>query len=241
MLESPIEYDVDEISKRYTDKIFKLFIDSESPTDNVNESKVATNESPLGYYTTANALHPEKLFKKLDENGIGYKHDTYSNFIEVFVEDIDQAKLVRELSLDMYIFEADDIDDDDLPYIEEDGPGDMMEIKMDDNDQYGTFEEEVDVDEDIIEKAREKRHEETKSDLQDETKKVFNSTSKVEDELEQNEDNFTIHPKGEDFKLMKKMVGEKVDYTILRKVLKENFPGWEDHTESILEAWELIN
>jgi len=96
----------------------------------INESKVATNESPLGYYLICNSLAPDRLFKLLEEKGIEYKHDTYVNFIEVFVKDIEEAQFVREKALDMDIFEADDIKEDDLPYIEEDGPGDIMEIKI---------------------------------------------------------------------------------------------------------------
>lgn len=103
--------------------------------------------------------------------------------------------------------------------------------------------EKEDVDEDIIDKAEEEMHEETEEDLEDETKKVFNTTSKVENELEENkdtEDNFIINPNGADFKLMKDYLGENTNYTELRSFLKETFPGWEKHTESILETWELI-
>jgi hypothetical protein len=96
----------------------------------IKESKVASNDSPLGFYHTCNALSPEMFFEKLEEKGIEYKHDAYANFIEVFVDNLDQAKYAREMALDMDVFEADDIDEDDLQYIEEDGPGDMMEIKM---------------------------------------------------------------------------------------------------------------
>jgi hypothetical protein len=235
-----IEYNMDEISKRYTDKVLELLNGSnESLTEKedvdqdiiesdkekrsekskdeleketkdvfystnqvdkeieqnkeVNESKVATDESPLGYYLTCNALSPKMFFEKLEEKGIEYKHDTYANFIEVFVKDIDEAKYAREIALDMDVFEVDDIESDDLPYIKEDGPGDMMEIKM----------------------------------------------VKL-NENESDDEDFVINPDSEDFKLMKKIVGEKADYTTLRKVLKESFPGWEGHTESILETWGLI-
>ena len=96
----------------------------------IKESKVATNDSPIGFYTIANALSPDEYFKLLEENGIDYKHDTYRNFIEVFVNDEQQAKYAREKALDMDILEADDIEEDDLPYMTPDEIGDVMEIKM---------------------------------------------------------------------------------------------------------------
>lgn len=95
----------------------------------LNESKVASNESPIGFYTIANALSPDDFFNKLDELGIEHKHDGYSNLIEVFVKDINEGSIVRELALSD-IFEADDISDDDLPYMTPEEIGDAMEIKL---------------------------------------------------------------------------------------------------------------
>lgn len=95
----------------------------------LNESKTASNDSPIGYYTIANALMPNKFFEKLDELNINYTHDKYANFIEIFVNNIDEATLVRNLAISD-IFEAKDIDDSMLPYIIDDGPGDIMEIKL---------------------------------------------------------------------------------------------------------------
>lgn len=89
------------------------------------ESKVATDDSPIGFYTIANALEPSILFEKLDELGILYMYDKYSNFIEVLVKNIDEAKVARELVLSD-IFEADDIEPDSLQYINDDA----LEIKL---------------------------------------------------------------------------------------------------------------
>ena len=97
----------------------------------INESKVASDDSPLGYYTTANALMPDELFEKLDELGVEHKHDRYANFIEVFVKDEEEGKKVRKLVLDIDVFEADDIDDGFLEHdVEKGDEGDMLEIKL---------------------------------------------------------------------------------------------------------------
>lgn len=91
----------------------------------LNESKVATDDSPIGYYTIANALEPSELFEKFNELDISYKHYTYSNFIEVLVKDINEAKVARELVLSD-IFEADDIEPESLEYVSDD----ILEIKI---------------------------------------------------------------------------------------------------------------
>ena len=95
----------------------------------LNESKVATEDSPLGFYHISNALMPTKFFKKLDELGIKYNHDAYFNVIEVFVADNNEGSVVRKLALSD-IFEADDIQDDDLPYMTPEEIGDAMIIKL---------------------------------------------------------------------------------------------------------------
>lgn len=65
----------------------------------LNESKVASDESPLGFYTIANALSPDSFFDRLDELGIEHKHDGYSNLIEVFVNDGDDVeKQIKEIN-----------------------------------------------------------------------------------------------------------------------------------------------
>lgn len=95
----------------------------------LNESKVASDESPIGFYHICNSLKPDNFFSKLNELGIEYKHDGFSNFIEVFVSDINEGSIVRELSMSD-IFEADDIAEDDMPYMVPGEIGDVMEIKI---------------------------------------------------------------------------------------------------------------
>lgn len=95
----------------------------------INESKVASDESPIGFYTIANAILPIKFFNRLNELNIEHKHDKYSNFIEVFVKDMEEAYIVRKLALGDTL-EADDISDDDLPYMTPEEIGDAMEIKL---------------------------------------------------------------------------------------------------------------
>lgn len=98
----------------------------------IKESKVATDESPLGYYDIANAVMPDDYFKLLEEQGIEYKHDAYRNFIEVFVENEEQASFARKNALDYKIFDASDVDEDHIKYEWEtpEDIGDAMEIKM---------------------------------------------------------------------------------------------------------------
>ena len=60
----------------------------------------------------------------------------------------------------------------------------------------------------------------------------------VEENVDQD---FTVYPNGEDFKLLKRTLGDDVNYQQLREHLKTNFPGWENHTSSILDVWPLIN
>jgi hypothetical protein len=106
---------------------FKRYNQWEQP---LNESKVATDVSPLGYYTIANALMPTQLFNELRKLNIEYRHDRYANFIELFVSDLDEASFVRSMILSD-IFEADDIEDADLPYMVTDRlPDDALEIKL---------------------------------------------------------------------------------------------------------------
>lgn len=90
----------------------------------LNESKVASDESPYGYYTIANAIPAKDFVNELDNLGIKWTFDWYSNFIKVFT---DKGELVRKLVLSD-LLEADDIDNRDMPYIIEDGPNDMLEI-----------------------------------------------------------------------------------------------------------------
>lgn len=94
-----------------------------------NESKVATEESPLGFYTIANAVMPTEFFKKLDGLGIKYTHDKYKNFIEVMVNNEQEGTMARNIALSG-IFEADDIEEEDLPYMTPSEIGDAMEIRM---------------------------------------------------------------------------------------------------------------
>jgi len=97
----------------------------------INESKVATDDSPIGYYNIANALMPTELFDELDKLDIEYNHNTYANFIEIFVKDVEEGKKVRELVLDIDVFEADDVDLEFIEHdVEEGDEGDMLEIKM---------------------------------------------------------------------------------------------------------------
>lgn len=289
--EEEMHEETEEDLKDETKKIFNATSKVENELEentNTNESKVASNESPLGYYTIANALDPEDFFEKLNERGISYKHDPYPNFIEVFVKDMDEAKYVREKALDMYIFEADDIDDRDLPYIEKDGPNDMMEIKMVEgsenlnentngkesielvgakkfpSDLDGVDRTEMEkIGKDIdLEKALHSpfviyfdkygnpyKDEDIKNNLVDyliNGKKIkhnedgFYLEDNIDTDLKQESDDFIINPNGADFKLMKDYLGENTTYTKLRPFLKETFPGWEKHTESILETWGLI-
>lgn len=98
--------------------------------DFLNESKVATDESPLGFYLISNALMPDEFFSLLKERGIEFTHDEYRNLIEVLVDDLEQAKYARQIALDFDIFDASDIDEDDLPYMTPDEIGDAMEIKL---------------------------------------------------------------------------------------------------------------
>lgn len=95
----------------------------------LNESKVASDDSPIGFYTIANALSPDNFFKALDALGIKHAHDKYTNLITVSVKDEDEASVVRDLALSD-VLEADDIEDDDLPYMTPDEIGDAMEIKL---------------------------------------------------------------------------------------------------------------
>lgn len=95
----------------------------------LNESKVASDDSPLGFYTIANALSPENFFKALDELGIKYTHDKHANLITVSVKDKDQASMIRDLALSDAL-EADDIEAADLPYMTPEEIGDAMEIKL---------------------------------------------------------------------------------------------------------------
>lgn len=93
-----------------------------------NESKVASNDSPLGFYTIANALMPIELFEKLDKDLIKYTHDEYRNYIIIYVKDIEEGINVRNYILDE-MFEADDIDEDEVQYHLND-PNDVLEIKL---------------------------------------------------------------------------------------------------------------
>ena len=92
--------------------------------DFLNESKVASNKSPYGYYTIANSISLKGFVIELNKLGIKWSHDSYSNFIQVFT---DKGDLVREMVLSD-LLEADDIEYEDMPYIREDGPNDMLEI-----------------------------------------------------------------------------------------------------------------
>ena len=92
-----------------------------------NESKVPSTDSPLGYYNIDNALLPNELFEKLDELGIEHTHDRYENEIKILVKDIEEAKKVRGFVLDHNIFDASEIDDEDLNYLEDYG---LLEIKI---------------------------------------------------------------------------------------------------------------
>ena len=98
----------------------------------VNESKVATDESPLGYYDIANAVMPDEMFNKLETLEIKWKHDRYRNLIEIFVKDESEAKIVRDMVLDMYVLDGSDIDEDHLKYEwpTKDDIGDALEIKL---------------------------------------------------------------------------------------------------------------
>ena len=93
-----------------------------------NESKVANIDNPFGFYTICNSLMPDEFFLKLNEYNISYKHDGYRNYIEVFVKNLEEASLVRELALSD-IFIADDIDHEDLRYLLE-NQDDCLEIKL---------------------------------------------------------------------------------------------------------------
>jgi hypothetical protein len=98
----------------------------------INESKVATDEDPIGYYDICNAVMPDGLFNKLEALDIPYTHDTYSNLIEVTVKNIEEGKVVREMVLDTDVLDASDIDKDHLKYEweTEDDIGDALEIKI---------------------------------------------------------------------------------------------------------------
>lgn len=92
--------------------------------------KVASDNSPIGFYTIANAVSPEDFFMSLNKMNIKYKHDEYANFIEVYVKDEIEAKIVRDIALSE-VFEADDITIEDIPYMSDpEEIGDAMEIKM---------------------------------------------------------------------------------------------------------------
>jgi len=98
----------------------------------INESKVATDDDPIGYYDSANALMPDNLFGKLDEMGIKHERDAYRNITTVHVETIEQGKEVRKMVLDYMIYDGSDIDEDHLKYEweTEDDIGDALEIKL---------------------------------------------------------------------------------------------------------------
>lgn len=97
--------------------------------DFLAESKVADDNSPIGFYHISNALDPADLFIELDKLNIYYNHNRFPNIITIEVSDLDQAKIVRDLILSD-IFEADDITEEDLHYMTPEEIGDALEIKL---------------------------------------------------------------------------------------------------------------
>ncbi|CAG7581278.1 MAG: hypothetical protein SLAVMIC_00763 [uncultured marine phage] len=129
--------------------------------------------------------------------------------------------------------------------------------------------EQEDIPQIILDQEEARRFKETKDTLDGKSKEVFDTTADVEKSLEkgnpeeeaqepykesdettpeldivdyvQTDENFTVYPNGEDFKLLKRSLGDDVNYQQLKEHLKVNFPGWENHTSSILDVWSLID
>lgn len=90
----------------------------------INEHKVASDESPYGFYDICNSIPPDDLFKELEKLGIKYTHDAWRNFIKIYT---DKGKMVRDLLLGDVVYDAVDIDKDELPYCIND-PNDLLEL-----------------------------------------------------------------------------------------------------------------